>query len=404
MISVTSAPRAASSRQSRYPILPLERLPTKRTGSRSSYVGPAVTTTLPARERPAPRQQQALGRVRRRRPARRAGPCQSSRTPGSPRRARRSARRAPAALPGSAAPPGARACSCSSPAPAAPAPSSRGYSDDRKSSAMPCANLPMMFAVAGATSSRAMSEAIEMCSMSALAPGVHWSVITRRRVIASKVTAPTNRRADRVMMATTSCPCFCRQARDLDRLVGADAAGDAEGDESHGSTRNVSMMRGRHRFHPAEPAPARPRRSTAAAPTAGSSIVVDDDVVVVGHGADLAAARPRAAAESAPRCPCCGLAAAPRAPRRTAAGRRCRRAGTRRRAPAARPARRSRARGRARARATRSVVAGRRAVEIAEHVGVLQELAVRDHRLEALAADEIIVDAIAARPRAAGAT
>ena len=47
------------------------------------------------------------------------------------------------------------------------------YSDDRKSSAMPCANLPIVFAVAGTTSSKPMSDAMAMCSMSALAPGVH---------------------------------------------------------------------------------------------------------------------------------------------------------------------------------------------------------------------------------------
>ncbi len=47
------------------------------------------------------------------------------------------------------------------------------YSDDRKSSAMPLANLPMTLAVAGATSSRSAVDASEMCSMSALAPGFH---------------------------------------------------------------------------------------------------------------------------------------------------------------------------------------------------------------------------------------
>ena len=83
------------------------------------------------------------------------------------------------------------------------------YSELRKSSAMPLANLPMTLAVAGATSSRAMSDASAMCSMSALAPGAHWSVMTRRRVIASKVTSPTNLRAERVMMATTSWSRFC---------------------------------------------------------------------------------------------------------------------------------------------------------------------------------------------------
>lgn len=79
--------------------------------------------------------------------------------------------------------------------------------DDRKSSASPLANLPMVFAVAGATSNRSMVEAIEMCSISALAPAFHWSVITSRRVIASKVRGPINCVADRVITATTSWPC-----------------------------------------------------------------------------------------------------------------------------------------------------------------------------------------------------
>jgi hypothetical protein len=74
---------------------------------------------------------------------------------------------------------------------------------------MPPANLPMMLAVAGATSSRLLSDAREMCSMSAFAPRDHCVVITRRLVIASKVTSPTNRRADRVITAATSWPRFC---------------------------------------------------------------------------------------------------------------------------------------------------------------------------------------------------
>ena len=74
---------------------------------------------------------------------------------------------------------------------------------------MPLANLPMMLAVAGATRRSAASVASEMCSMSALAPRAYWSVITRRRVLASKVTSPTNLRADRDMIATTSWFRFC---------------------------------------------------------------------------------------------------------------------------------------------------------------------------------------------------
>ena len=54
-----------------------------------------------------------------------------------------------------------------------------------------------------------MFEASAMCSMSAFAPRAYWSEITRRRVIASKVTSPTNFRADRVIRATTSWSRFC---------------------------------------------------------------------------------------------------------------------------------------------------------------------------------------------------
>ncbi len=75
---------------------------------------------------------------------------------------------------------------------------------------MPLANLPMMFAVAGATSSRSMLDASEMCSISEFAPGSNWLVSTLCRVMASKVSSPTNRFAARVITATTSWPCFWR--------------------------------------------------------------------------------------------------------------------------------------------------------------------------------------------------
>ena len=84
------------------------------------------------------------------------------------------------------------------------------YREQRKSSAIPPANLPMMLAVAGATSSRSIDEASAMCSMSALAPGSNWPVITRCRVMASKVSGPTNSVAALVMTTTTSWPAFCR--------------------------------------------------------------------------------------------------------------------------------------------------------------------------------------------------
>jgi hypothetical protein len=65
-----------------------------------------------------------------------------------------------------------------------------------------------------------------MCSISAFIPGFHCDVITGRRVMASKVTGPTKRAADRVITAAA----LLQTAADLDGLVGADAAGHAEGD------------------------------------------------------------------------------------------------------------------------------------------------------------------------------
>ena len=53
--SVTAAPRRAASAATANPIRPLDRLPMKRTGSRSSKVGPAVTSTRRPAQRPAGR-------------------------------------------------------------------------------------------------------------------------------------------------------------------------------------------------------------------------------------------------------------------------------------------------------------------------------------------------------------
>ena len=50
---------------------------------------------------------------------------------------------------------------------------SASTNDVRKSSAIPCASLAMMLAVAGAISSRSISVVSAMCSMSAFMPGAH---------------------------------------------------------------------------------------------------------------------------------------------------------------------------------------------------------------------------------------
>ena len=98
---------------------------------------------------------------------------------------------------------------------------------------MPCANLPMTLAVAGATSSRPMSVASAMCSMSALAPGgelVGDHPPPRDRLEGDRPDEPPRRpRHDRGDVV----PALLQPARDLDRLVGADAAADAEGDQRH---------------------------------------------------------------------------------------------------------------------------------------------------------------------------
>ena len=123
-------------------------------------------------------------------------------------------------------------------------------------------------------------------------------------------------------------------------------------------------------------------------------LVVDDDVVVLGDGARPPARAVAAAAGSPLRCPCCGRAAAARAPRTTAAARRCRSMSApcgahlpgaldvddeHHVAPAGELA----------------LGVGRAgAVEVAEDVGPLQERVRRDHRLEPLAGDEIIVHAV----------
>ena len=72
-----------------------------------------------------------------------------------------------------------------------------------------------------------------MCSMSALAPGFHWSVMTSRardRLEGQRADEPRRRpRHHRHHVVAV----LLQAARDLDGLVGADAAGHAECDECH---------------------------------------------------------------------------------------------------------------------------------------------------------------------------
>ena len=69
--------------------------------------------------------------------------------------------------------------------------------------------------------------------MSAFMPGANWLVMTGSRVMASNVSGPTNRRADARHHRLHAMSALLQQPGDLDGLVGADAAGDAEADEGH---------------------------------------------------------------------------------------------------------------------------------------------------------------------------
>ena len=212
---------------------PLDRLPTKRTGSRSSKVGPAVTST----RRPASvgrAEQQALGGRRRSRRARPAGPSPPSRRPDSPRPDRRTARRARPASPGSPARPGARSMLVFI-AGASSTGARRGQVERRQEVVGEAVRELADDVGRGRRDEqqvrRRWPARCARCRRSGPAPT--GCVMTRSRVIASKVSGPTNRRALRVITAATSWPRFCRPRDDLDGLVGADAAGDAERDECH---------------------------------------------------------------------------------------------------------------------------------------------------------------------------
>ena len=103
------------------------------------------------------------------------------------------------------------------------------------SSAMPRANLPRMFAVAGATSSRSASSAREMCRISPFSPSANWSRNTGWRESASNVIGLTKRVAAAVITTCTSTPALLQLAQHLAGLVGPDAARDAEDDHRHGA-------------------------------------------------------------------------------------------------------------------------------------------------------------------------
>ena len=154
---------------------------------------------------------------------------------------------------------------------------------------------------------------------------------------------------------------------------------------------------------PRAAATARPRRCSTTARRPGPTSSLIDDVVVLGDGGDLAARDLEPALNRRPRCPCCAGAAAPRAPQRTAAARRRRRCSKPRNRTCRAPCTSMTSTRSCPPASTRSVSLRRRAVVVAEHLGVLEEIAVGDHpRRSRCAADEIIVHPVGlARPRRA---
>ena len=190
-----------------------------------------VTTTSRPRSDPAGRRMRSAASDDRPQ-ARRAGPCRSSRTRGSRRPDRRTARRGLRASPCCAEPRRARACWCSSPAPSAPARAWRDTASVRKSSAMPLREL------ADDVGGGGRDEQERRCSTRARCarcrrwrPGANWSVMTR----------PTRDRFERDLPDELArrarhdrhdvVAALLQPARDLDGLVGADAAGHAERDQ-----------------------------------------------------------------------------------------------------------------------------------------------------------------------------
>ena len=106
------------------------------------------------------------------------------------------------------------------------------YSVLSASSAMPRANLPTLLAVAGATSSRSASSARLMCRISPFSPSAHWSWNTGWRESASNVSGVTNCVAARRHHHPHVHAAPLQLAQHLARLVGADAARDAENDDA----------------------------------------------------------------------------------------------------------------------------------------------------------------------------
>ncbi len=109
---------------------------------------------------------------------------------------------------------------------------------DRKSSARPCANLPSVCAVAGATSRRSHQSASSTWSTAGALPEAQTSVRTSCFESTAKVSGATNSRAPRVIATCDVGAAGGEAAEDFDGLVGGDAPAHAEKDargHAHGN-------------------------------------------------------------------------------------------------------------------------------------------------------------------------
>ena len=109
------------------------------------------------------------------------------------------------------------------------------YKVERKSEAVPLANLAIVSAVAGATSNASIDCATPICSteepeVPADAPSANISVMTFFPESAAKVSGRTNSCAARVITTCTSTPRSCNSTKNLSRLVSGNSSGYAQCD------------------------------------------------------------------------------------------------------------------------------------------------------------------------------
>ena len=213
----TSAPRRAAAAAIAKPILPLLRLPTNRTGSMSSYVGPALTTIRTPRnagvKQPAPQRGDDLVGSR-------IVPARIRRRPAGRRPDRSPARRA-----GAASRLGLRRRVAHmrwfiAGAIAIGAVVAR-HSVLTRSSASPCASFASVLAVAGAITTCSAQRASSMCPIAASAASSQSVLRTVRPETAWKLGAPTKCSASAVIATCTSAPASRRRRTSSTALYAA---------------------------------------------------------------------------------------------------------------------------------------------------------------------------------------